>query len=244
MKYSKSMKTTRVLSFGAGRNSCYLLLRHPELFDVCLFADVADGKKNHEEKITYKIIDKIIKPFCQKNKIQFVSVSKELGLLYWAEKWKMVPQRYPRWCSERFKIKPIHQYYRKTLHAAYKSHKIIESIGFTIDESHRMKFSDKNPKYLEKKYPLIEMKITQQKCIDWLCSNYPTIQWTKAKSGCYFCPFKSNKSFAKLTLEQKQTLIKIEKLSGRTFKNKPMGLISHADSDTLDSWCDEGYCMT
>jgi hypothetical protein len=57
-------------------------------------------------------------------------------------------------------------------------------IGISLDESQRMKHSGK--KYIRNIWPLIELGVTRQQCIEWMIAQgYPQ----PPKSACTFCPY-------------------------------------------------------
>lgn len=72
-------------------------------------------------------------------------------------------------------------------------------IGISYDEWHRAK--DSPVKYITNRFPLLEMKMTRQDCLNWLDKHgLPR----PVKSSCTFCPYHS-----------KMAWVELKKLGGR-----------------------------
>ena len=96
-----------------------------------------------------------------------------------------------RRCTTHYKIHPIRRAVRK-----YFENGVIQWIGISTDEATRMRDSD--VKYIENRYPLIELGMNRQDCIEWLVKHkYPVPE----KSSCTFCPYHSDAHW--LRLQQK-----------------------------------------
>lgn len=64
---------------------------------------------------------------------------------------------------------------------------IVQWIGISKDEAHRAKESKKP--WIINYYPLIELGMTRQDCLDWMkVNNHPT----PPRSACIFCPYHSD----------------------------------------------------
>jgi len=91
--------------------------------------------------------------------------------------------RMRRQCTGKWKIAPMRKYIQ-----TIRDHKPVEMwLGISLDEFQRMRDSD--VKYITNRYPLIEMKMTRNDCIDWLIQHDLEVP---KKSSCVFCPFHSN----------------------------------------------------
>jgi hypothetical protein len=253
----------RLLSFGGGVQTSYLLFKYPERYDAVIFADVGAGDREHaENQITYWILDNLVKQFCIDHNLPFHIRDDGKSLWDYAMNEKIIPVRFPRWCTDKKKKRVIRKFMRTELHAKRVSKKdplgnvIDQDIGFTVDESHRMKIDLEEPQYVKSYYPLItDYPTTRQQCIDWLNQNYPivmngnNIDWKDAKSGCWFCMFAKKKEVDNYTSFQKSEIIKLEKNGKRypelTIRAKPMEEIFNNPNQTLDDYesCDEGYCF-
>ena len=95
-----------------------------------------------------------------------------------------------RQCTSNWKIKIINKTVRLKLGIFRKRIKqpVIEKwIGFSIDESQRRSISRES--WQTNRFPLIELNMSRNDCIDYLKRNNLTIP---GKSSCVICPFHSN----------------------------------------------------
>lgn len=68
---------------------------------------------------------------------------------------------------------------------SYKNIPVVEMwLGISLDEFQRMKPAD--VKYISHRWPLIELKMTRQDCVDWLLAQGLEVP---PKSFCTFCPY-------------------------------------------------------
>lgn len=88
---------------------------------------------------------------------------------------QIIPSRLFRWCTDKFKIKPIHKYidYPCTMF-----------IGIGYDELKRA--VESKVKSIHNVYPLVNNEMDRNNCIDLIRDNGLKIPY---KSGCWFCPF-------------------------------------------------------
>jgi hypothetical protein len=105
-----------------------------------------------------------------------------------------------RTCTSNYKIKPIHRKIRELLGVRRVSkrmdYKATVYVGISTDEASRMKPAQ--TPYIENAWPLIDLGMTRQDCIDWLSINeYPI----PARSACTFCPLRSDKDWRELKAE-------------------------------------------
>lgn len=74
---------------------------------------------------------------------------------------------------------------------------VIQWIGISLDELQRMKPS-REP-WCQHRWPLIEKRMTRQKCLEWMESHgYPM----PPRSACVYCPFHSNAEWRRLQREE------------------------------------------
>ena len=92
---------------------------------------------------------------------------------------QIIPSRRFRWCTDKFKIRPIMKYI-ETPCDIY--------IGFDAGEEKRIStfLSRKFKKGFKYAYPLIESELYREDCINLIRSHGLDIP---QKSGCWFCPF-------------------------------------------------------
>lgn len=176
---------TTILSFGAGVNTVAIL----HMQDVMNQVDeiiMADTGGEHPE--TYHYIQKYVIPFVEEHSIPFtvirgqenadgvIAESLEEACL----RWKIIPSRMLRFCTDKFKLKPI----RKYVLNKYGEGEINAIIGIAFDEAHRM--NDSRWSNYHTVYPLVDKKITREKCKAIIRET----GWdVPPKSGCYYCPF-------------------------------------------------------
>ena len=100
-----------------------------------------------------------------------------------------------RACTADYKIKPIHKFLRKHCEITHgqKDCTITEWVGISWDELQRAKES--RVKWMQKRHPLLEIKFTRSKCIQWMkVKGYPE----PPRSACYFCPFHSDSEWRRM----------------------------------------------
>ena len=107
-----------------------------------------------------------------------------------------------RGCTHDFKIVPIRRYMRKQANLRYGENRlrVIQWLGITVDEAARMR--DSNAPWLGHRYPLIEIGMTRQDCIDWVQANFQRIP---PRSSCFFCPFHSADYWRDLKLFERKS---------------------------------------
>jgi hypothetical protein len=95
----------------------------------------------------------------------------------------------PRQCSKEFKVRVIGREVRRLLGIEPgkrgPTEKVVEQwMGISADEMQRMK--DAEQKFVQNRWPLIELRMHRHDCVRWLERNgYPK----PPKSACIFCPF-------------------------------------------------------
>jgi len=88
--------------------------------------------------------------------------------------YKMVPSFKQRYCSDKFKVRVLLKYFKRPC---------VTYLGFTIEETHRMKNSKDDDHF--KQYPLISMGMTRRDCEAYIRSKGVPVPM---RSGCWFCP--------------------------------------------------------
>lgn len=159
----------RILSFGAGLQTTALVIMidKGELeVDAVVFADTGVEKPE-----TYWYIENYIKPVLR---VPFVTVKSHLGDLYthcWDD--KILPSVVHRWCTDKFKVRPIEKYLKR---------KGVVYVGFSADEVNRAE----KPSRMTRQFPLIERGISAADCAR-IIQGYG---WpVPLRSSCYICVF-------------------------------------------------------
>ena len=105
--------------------------------------------------------------------------------------------RMPLWrgCTRSFKSRVLDKESKKfaKVPRGYKGPPTVNKwLGISYDEMSRMRISQE--KWFDFWYPLVDLKITRQMCIDFLKS----IGETAPRSACVYCPFHSDKEWARV----------------------------------------------
>lgn len=170
---NRENRPKKILSFGGGLQTTALTVLAAEgklEIDEVVFADTGAEKPE-----TYWYMENYIKPIFNELQVPFVTVKTHLGDLY-EHCWKIrdVPSVRQRWCTDKFKIRPIKK---------LTGPEVIRYVGFSLDEAYRAKRAEK---YKNEQYPLLERQITAQDCHHLILSYGLPVP---LKSSCYFCPF-------------------------------------------------------
>ena len=198
----------RVLSLGAGVQSTAVLLMMIEgelpKADAVIFADtgwepiaVYDHLKKLELLMAknnlpfYKVSAGNIREDFMKSETRFASMP--LHILNNNNKKAMIRRQ----CTSEYKIVPLLKKQREL--AGLKSgqqskeHLITTIIGISFDEIQRMR--DPAFSWIKNEYPLVDLRITREDCLDW-CNKHGYDK--PPRSACIGCPFKSNNEWANL----------------------------------------------
>lgn len=102
-----------------------------------------------------------------------------------------------RWCTARYKVRPLAREHRRMLGPQRggkpRPGSVEVWIGITTDEAHRMKPAQHA--WQRNRFPLIEAGMSRRDCVDWLRSHdYPVPD----RSACVFCPYRSDYEWRRL----------------------------------------------
>ena len=195
-------KPLRILSLGAGVQSTTLLhmmiAGEIERADHVIFADTG-----WEPKPVYEHLAKL-ETLMSKHNMEFHKVtvgniredalnptkrSASMPLYMMKEDGKKGMVR--RQCTNEYKIQPLLKLQRQLVGLAKggrsKEHLATTIIGISWDETQRMR--DAAFPWLRNEYPLVDMKITRQMCLDWCAEQGLELP---PRSACIGCPFKSD----------------------------------------------------
>lgn len=190
------------LSFGGGINSVamMLLLLNEGIKFESVFSDT--GCEMPETYAYLKMLR--AKDFHITTLKPVVQNSKSLYEHCWKK--HLIPSRARKWCSDKFKKRPLHKYFQGPGWTY---------IGMAIEEAHRAKIvATKN---IEHRYPLIEREITRQGCIDIIKAHGLPVP---VKSGCFFCPQQPVGAWRRLRCEHPDLFYKAKALEGRNIKDR------------------------
>lgn len=243
-----SNKNLRILSLGAGvQSSTVALMMEHGLIEKpthAIFADTKSEPKKVMEWLTW-LQDQLSYPIIQESKgnlyedtinikdskYKFVTIpvftinneTGKKGLLR-------------RQCTSEYKIKVVNQTVRKLLglkkyENVKKDTQVSMIMGISKDEATRMRT---NPvKYITNEYPLINLKMSRQDCLDWLeKNNYPR----PPRSACTFCPFHSNEEwlYIKQDKQEWEDVVKLDKAIRSATKKPEDKVYLHRECKPID----------
>ena len=116
-------------------------------------------------------------------------------------KYEMVPSFMRRWCTLKFKIKPLMQYFKPPAYSM---------LGIDAGEAHRAKIVSE--KGIENRYPLVEAGISRDGCKEIIRAHgLPVPQ----KSGCFICPYQRQGQWKRLRAKHPDLFCRAEQLEKR-----------------------------
>jgi len=133
----------------------------------------------------------------------------------YCKKYGLIPLRQMRWCTHKFKIRPMYAYFQRPCEVW---------IGISYDEKHRA--TGKTQKNVTLRYPLVEQRITRNQAKQIIKDAGLEIP---RKSGCWFCPFQSRRAFRRLKGNYPELFaraLEMENGSTATFKNRPLSVLN------------------
>lgn len=176
----------RFISFGAGVQTTALAIltargKVEDPAELMVFADTGDEKPE-----TYAYLRDVFRPWAEANGLPLVMVNRGGETLYeYAWRYRLVPSVTIRWCTDKFKVTPIHRYLRAS--GATAKAPIETQIGISADEAHRAK-NNRPVRYAATRYPLVEMGLRRADCRSIIIAEgLPE----PPKSGCWYCPYQS-----------------------------------------------------
>ena len=177
------------LSFGAGVQTHALLVLIAQGVwprpDAIVFAD-----PGNEQDATYSYLEKYTAPYALNHGLEIKVLGPEWRTGHYAadletycRQHRMVPGTCVRWCTDRYKVKPILRYLKQVM-GATKDAPVESWIGISTDESRRLKTS--RPGLQTLRYPLVELGLSRADCEGIIVAAQLPVP---PKSGCWFCPF-------------------------------------------------------
>lgn len=199
------MNTLRILSLGAGvQSSCLALMASRSVidFDYAIFADTQAEPESVYDYLEY-LIGKMTFPLIKvtrgdllaesmryrisKNGIPYLHTNIPAFTLHDSTGKRGMLNRQ---CTVYSKVTPVKQAIQKLRE---RGQQVEMSLGISTDEATRMK--DSRVKYIVNRYPLIELGMSRNDCIEWLRSNEYR---EPPKSACFMCPFHSDSEWRRL----------------------------------------------
>ncbi len=165
----------KILSLGAGVQSSALLILASKREIECdgvIFADTGS-----EKPTTYEFLIELKKIMAESNlpyrEVRYTGDGWN-SLASYCIKYRIMPSVIRRWCTDKFKIRPLSKVLEST---------DVVMVGFSSDEQHRIK---KYKLPYQREFPLIDLGLTQADCVRVIIE-YGLPQPTK--SSCFLCPF-------------------------------------------------------
>lgn len=194
-----------VLSLGAGIQSTAMLLMFYDreltpMPDFAVFADTGC-----EPQWVYDWLDKVEDMVKDRIEIRRVSKGNLLSDQYKAQRFVALPLFFKnpddsqgmgrRQCTSEYKIKPIYDEIKRELGVKRGGggHEIINHIGISFDERHRMK--PPRVTWLDNNFPLVYRHVTREDCIRRIKQSW---LGDPKKSACIICPYRSDKEWRDL----------------------------------------------
>lgn len=104
---------------------------------------------------------------------------------------RRMPMR--RQCTERYKIRPIKAFLRRHFEIRPRQGvQVVQWLGISTDEAHRMKPAQAG--WYDVAWPLIDLGMSRSDCLKLIADAGETAP----RSACRYCPFHSNKEWARL----------------------------------------------
>lgn len=210
----------KIGSFGCGIDSvCGLALWYKD-FDEWIFCDTGSEKPETYEYMQYL-----------ENKGYNITVMKShLGAIYdYYYNKETIPSRQKRDCTSKFKIAPFREYIRNT----YPKDTLFD-IALFFDYSELERMHDSNVSYARNIFPLIENKITRDRCVKIIQEHGLDVP---VKSGCYFCPFTRKIEWQRLQIEHPELWNRSLELENNALKRNITGSLRLINYDVSKDDC-------
>jgi hypothetical protein len=200
-----------IISLGAGVQSSTMALMaaHGEIMPMPKFAIFADT--GDEQHAIYEWLFDLTKllPFPTLNARRKTELNLNLSDMIVERGHTQIPAWFAgkdgrgalgkRQCTSKWKIEAIERRIREHLGLVRRripNGSVIQWIGISLDEAHRMKPSRNN--WQTNRWPLIELRMRRHDCLLWLMKHgYPT----PPKSACVYCPYQDDSRWRKLKKE-------------------------------------------
>ncbi|MBO8180293.1 MAG: hypothetical protein H0Z19_07415 [Archaeoglobus sp.] len=175
--------TKYILSYGGGVDSTALLLYLLDKdmpLDAVVHAIMPDLPETHEY---IAFIDRWLwKNYGMEVTYLIPHAEGTTSLLEYVLKKKFAPSKAWRWCTDKFKVRPITKWVKE-----HYGNDAVEYIAINADEKRRVKW-ERNKYGIRLKYPLVEAGIGRSEAKLIIKKHGLPVP---PKSGCYICPFRN-----------------------------------------------------
>lgn len=189
-RHTIQKKIPNVFNFSGGRTSALMVIRYYQPGDIVLFTDT--GREHYK---TYQFID----DFERFEKIPVLRISYKgskhaFKLMIESKKYKMIPNREKRFCTDFLKIKVAKYYLRHEL----KIQTFNNFIGFRYDEKNRVTNRKKMFVKVFDKFPLYEDKTTKEH-VNYYWEQKPyNLDIPKILGNCDLCYLKGKNAIIRI----------------------------------------------
>jgi hypothetical protein len=231
------------VSFGGGVNSVAMTLWMLDNHQPITEAHFVDTGCEYPE--TYKYVEMFSKDIYPIKIINSADYNYGRSVLEECNKYRILPSMRNRWCTAKWKIKPLHKN-RITPH--------FDIIGIALEEKHRCRLS--NDIGIENYYPLVDNKITRAGCIEIIQAHKLPVP---RKSGCFICPMMSRKDIFDMRDNHPELLCLLRRLEDNSIQriieqgksnsgywhasNKPLSAILNDNEGLLFEELQEQPCL-
>jgi hypothetical protein len=168
----------RVINFSGGKTSAYMTIQEYKEGDLVIFCDTG-----REHPKTYKFINDFeAHEGIPITRLKYRNEEKPFDALLFRKKYKVIPNRVKRICTDELKIKTNKRYLKSIGILTFENF-----IGFRADEAQRVHRRKHNFKKVFDKFPLYEKGITKFMINDyWLKKPY-TLEIPSILGNCDLC---------------------------------------------------------
>lgn len=201
--------TIRVISLGAGVQSSVMALLAARgeigpMPDAAIFADTQwepAAVYEHLDWLESQLPFPVHRVTAGNIRDGIITATNSTGQRFAAVPWYVPGGIGRRQCTREYKIEPIQKEVRRLL-GFQKRQRITgviaeQWIGISTDEIQRMK--DSYVKWIQHRWPLIELRWNRAQCYAWFQANYPGRKLPK--SACLGCPFHNDRYWLDLKSE-------------------------------------------
>ena len=143
-----------------------------------------------------------------------------------------------RRCTHRWKIQPVRRWLR-----AQGVKSAVVQLGISIDEVQRAK--DSNVKWAQNRYPLIELRLSRQDCINTIKEAGLPVP---PRSACWMCPFRKHSEWTLMKdTDEFRKAVDLEKTLDGLYLHPSCVPLDRAIGDQYSMFQDDecgGYCWT
>jgi hypothetical protein len=174
----KNKAMQKVINFSGGKSSALMTIIEYKPGDLVIFCDTG---REHEK--TYKFLNDFE---ANENipiiRLKYNNSENPFDALLLKKKYKVIPNRVKRICTDELKIKTCKRYLRSIGIKTFENH-----IGFRFDEPLRVQRRKQHFKKVFDKFPLYDEKITKEMVNDyWSKKNY-TLEIPSILGNCDLC---------------------------------------------------------